>query len=146
MIEMDPLISKNQFKKSMSCVMSPHLMRLGKGTSQKMLDIALFDMEGHGSVFSSLSLFPSVTLLSYFSCVSSDRSVESSGSTSSSTGWGSITNSIDYQPCATCLKAFMARLRPKLECSSLNSNWQTHRKGCALSSRSKQPGQTKRGG
>ena len=31
MIEMGPLISENQVKKSMSCVASPHLTRLGKG-------------------------------------------------------------------------------------------------------------------
>ena len=33
MIEMDPLMSENQVKKSLSCVASPHLMRLGEGAS-----------------------------------------------------------------------------------------------------------------
>ena len=31
MIEMDPLMSENEVKKSLSCVASPHLTRLGEG-------------------------------------------------------------------------------------------------------------------
>ena len=34
MIEIDPLISKNQVKKFLSCVMSLHLTGLGKGVLQ----------------------------------------------------------------------------------------------------------------
>ena len=34
MIEMGPLMSENQVKKSLSCVESPHLPQLGEGVSQ----------------------------------------------------------------------------------------------------------------
>ena len=38
MIEMGPLMSENQVKKSLSCVASPHLTQLGEGALHKMLD------------------------------------------------------------------------------------------------------------
>ena len=37
MIEMSPLMSENQVKKSLSYVASPHLMRLGEGALQLMV-------------------------------------------------------------------------------------------------------------
>ena len=38
MIEIGPLMSENQVKKSLSCVASPHLTQLGEGALHKMLD------------------------------------------------------------------------------------------------------------
>ena len=50
-----------------------------KKAMEKMSDIASFDMMNHGNVF-KISMFLLPALLSYFSCASLDRSVESLGS------------------------------------------------------------------
>ena len=42
MIEMDPLMSENQVKKSLSYVMSPHLTQLGEGALQ-LWNVAYFE-------------------------------------------------------------------------------------------------------